>query len=284
MRRGVTRRMLTRGASKRTGGLDGDEMEAREEVGGELLKLDRVSREFGGVHAAREVSFVVREGTALGIIGPNGAGKSTVLSMIAGSLAPSSGRILFGTSEINGLSADAIARRGIIRTFQVSAEFAGLTVMQNLLVATPQQRGETVLGALLGRRCWGESESGAIDRARALLKEFGMAHVVDEYAGNLSGGQRRLLEVMRAMMAKPRVLLLDEPTAGVHPNMVGELRRQLQALRDSGLTLVMVEHEMGIVGALCDSVVVMARGAVIAQGSLASVRGDARVMEAYLAG
>ncbi len=249
-----------------------------------MLELRHVSREFGGVRAVEDVSFSIAEGAAVGIIGPNGAGKSTVLSMMAGSVIPSEGEILFCGERITGLRSDAVARCGIVRTFQVSAEFAGLTVMQNLLVAAPRQRGESVVGALLGWRYWGAAEESAIERAYELLVKFRMTDVVDEYAGNLSGGQRRLLEVMRAMMTNARVLLLDEPTAGVHPKMVGELRRQLQGLKGAGLTLLMVEHEMGIVGALCDRVIVMARGRVIAEGSLQEVRRNPEVMEAYVAG
>ena len=248
------------------------------------MELRDVSREFGGVRAVEDVSFSMEEGAAVGIIGPNGAGKSTVLSMMAGSVRPSGGEILFCGQRITGLRSDAVARRGIVRTFQVSAEFTGLTVMQNLLVAAPEQRGESVLGALLGRRYWGGAEESSIRRAYGLLEQFRMVDVLDEYAGNLSGGQRRLLEVMRAMMTNARVLLLDEPTAGVHPNMVGELCRQLEGLKAAGLTVLMVEHEMGIVGALCDRVIVMARGRVIAEGSLQEVRRNPEVMEAYVAG
>ncbi len=241
-------------------------------------------REFGGVVAVDGVSFVVPSGSMVGLIGPNGAGKSTVIGMLAGAIPPSSGSIRLDGADLAGLAPNQVARRGVIRTFQMSAEFPRLTVMQNLLSGARDHPGETFIGAMLGKRWWGAYEAELVDRARALLERFRMSDKEDVYGGELSGGQRRLLEVMRALMARPRLLLLDEPTAGVHPSMVGELERQLAALRDEGLTMVMVEHELGIVGRLCESVVVMSRGKVIAEGPLGLVRAQPEVREAYFAG
>jgi ABC-type branched-subunit amino acid transport system ATPase component len=249
-----------------------------------LLEVHKLRREFDGVVAVEEVSFSVPEGEIVGLIGPNGAGKSTVIGMIGGAIQPTSGSIRLDGTEISGLSPDRIARRGLIRTFQLSAEFPRLTVMQNLLAAAPNHPGETLVGAVLGKRWWGAFEAELVERARTLLARFKMSDKEDEYAGELSGGQRRLLEVMRALMAKPRMLLLDEPTAGVHPGMIGELEKQLGALRDEGLTMVMVEHELGIVQRLCQVVVVMSRGKVIAEGPMAEVRASQKVKEAYFAG
>jgi ABC-type branched-subunit amino acid transport system ATPase component len=248
------------------------------------LEVHDLHREFGGVLAVDGVSFSVPAGTIVGLIGPNGAGKSTVIGMIGGAILPTSGSILLDGKEISGLLANQIARRGVIRTFQLSAEFPRLTVMQNLLAAAPDHPGETLVGAMLGKRWWGAYETKLVNQARDLLERFNMSAKEDAYAGDLSGGQRRLLEVMRALMAKPRMLLLDEPTAGVHPSMIGELESQLAALRDDGLTMVMVEHELGIVERLCQLVVVMSRGKVIAQGPLAMVRAQSEVREAYFAG
>jgi neutral amino acid transport system ATP-binding protein len=250
----------------------------------DLLVVKDLRREFGGVVAVDGVSFSVPAGTIVGLIGPNGAGKSTVIGMIGGAIPPTSGSIQLDGKEISGLPPYAIARLGLIRTFQLSAEFPRLTVMQNLLAAAPNHPGETVLGALLGKRYWGAYERKLVEQARGLLERFRMSDKESDYAGELSGGQRRLLEVMRALMAKPRMLLLDEPTAGVHPSMIGELENQLDALRDAGLTMVMVEHELGIVERLCEVVVVMSHGKVIAQGPLAEVRAQAVVREAYFAG
>jgi ABC-type branched-subunit amino acid transport system ATPase component len=251
---------------------------------GDLLVVGNLRREYDGVVAVEDVSFSVPHGAIVGLIGPNGAGKSTVIGMIAGAIEPTSGSIRLDGAEISGLPPNKIARRGLIRTFQLSAEFPRLTVMQNLLAAAPDNPGETVIGAFLGRRYWGAFESEQVERARALLDRFKMSDKEDVYAADLSGGQRRLLEVMRALMARPRMLLLDEPTAGVHPSMIGELERQLAGLRDDGLTMVMVEHELGIVGRLCEVVVVMSRGRVIAQGPMAEVRAEEDVKEAYFAG
>jgi ABC-type branched-subunit amino acid transport system ATPase component len=248
------------------------------------LEVKELRREFGGVVAVEGVSFSVPAGTIVGLIGPNGAGKSTVIGMIGGAITPSSGSIKLDSKEISGLPPNQIARRGLVRTFQLSAEFPRLTVMQNMLAAAPEHPGETLRGALLGKWYWGRYEAQQVERARGLLERFRMSDKEDDYAGELSGGQRRLLEVMRALMANPRVLLLDEPTAGVHPTMIGELEAQLAALRDEGMTMVMVEHELGIVERLCEVVVVMSRGKVIAQGPLGAVRGQAEVKEAYFAG
>jgi ABC-type branched-subunit amino acid transport system ATPase component len=249
-----------------------------------MLVVQNLHRDFGGVVAVDGVSFSVPAGKVVGLIGPNGAGKSTVIGLIGGAIAPSSGSIQLDGAEISGLPPNQVAKRGVIRTFQLSAEFPRLTVMQNLLSAAPDHPGETFVGAMLGKRWWGAYEAKLVEQARVLLERFRMSDKEDVYAGDLSGGQRRLLEVMRALMARPRLLLLDEPTAGVHPSMVGELERQLATLRDEGLTMLMVEHELGIVGRLCEVVVVMSHGRVIAEGSLATVRAQTEVREAYFAG
>jgi ABC-type branched-subunit amino acid transport system ATPase component len=248
---------------------------------GDLLAVHDIRREFGGVVAVDGVSFSIPTGTT---IGPNGAGKSTVIGMIGGAIQPTSGSIRLDGMEISGLQPYEIARRGLIRTFQLSSEFPRLTVMQNLLAGAPNHPGETLLGAMAGKRRWGRYEAELVEQGRGLLDRFNMSAKEDDYAGDLSGGQRRLLEVMRALMAKPRILLLDEPTAGVHPNMIGELERHLGALRHDGLTMVMVEHELGIVERLCEVVIVMSRGKVIAKGPLAAVRARSEVKEAYFAG
>jgi ABC-type branched-subunit amino acid transport system ATPase component len=252
--------------------------------GDSLLEVRTIHRQFGGVVAVDGVSLSLAEGESLGLIGPNGAGKSTVLSVIAGALAPDSGSIAFAGREIAGLPSHKVGAQGIIRTFQVSSEFPRLTVLQNLLVARRGQRGERLIGVLRGRRSWAKEEDAAVDQARSLLRRFNLTELQNEYAGNLSGGQRRLLEVARALMASPRLLLLDEPTAGVHPSMVGELQRQLIRLREDGLAMLMIEHELGIVEGVCQRVIVMARGRVIAEGGLAEVRGMPQVKEAYIAG
>jgi branched-chain amino acid transport system ATP-binding protein len=249
-----------------------------------LLAARDVHRHFEGLRAVDGVSIDVLPRRLTGLIGPNGAGKSTFLAVLAGTLPASSGSIVFDGHEISGLPAYRRARRGLIRTFQLSSEFGQLTVLENLLATAPGNRGDSLLGALLGRRYWGSDERRQVAEARELLSRFRMREMEDEYAANLSGGQRRLVEIMRALMLRPRLLLLDEPMAGVHPSVVREIASYLEALRDEGLTILMVEHQLGMVERLCDPVIVMAQGSVIGQGSLASLRRQREVVDAYLAG
>jgi ABC-type branched-subunit amino acid transport system ATPase component len=254
------------------------------EAAGALLAVRDLHRQFGGVHAVSGASFEIQRGRITGLIGPNGAGKSTVLNVIAGALRPTSGQIRYRGQDITGLPAYRVARRGIIRTFQISSEFAALTVIENLLVAAPSQRGEVLWQAALGKRYWRPQERATVERARQLLARFGMSAKEDEYAGNLSGGQKRLLELMRGLMARPALLLLDEPMAGVNPSLARQIEQHLLGLRGEGLTMLMIEHELAVVERLCDSVVVMAQGRVISQGTMAEVRSDREVLDAYLIG
>ena len=259
-------------------------MSERSRATGDLLAVSELHREFGGVKAVNGASFGIGAGRITGLIGPNGAGKSTALAMIAGALAPSSGSIRFKGTEIAGLPSYKVARLGVTRTFQISSEFARLTVLENLLVAAPGQRGESLKGALLGKRAWRTQERALLDRARDLLDRFDMTAKEDEYAGNLSGGQKRLLEIMRGLMAEPTLLLLDEPMAGVNPSLARRIERHLLELRDDGLTMLMVEHELGVVERLCDPVVVMAQGRVISEGTMGEIRSKQEVLDAYLVG
>lgn len=250
----------------------------------ELLVVDELHRDFGGVRAVNGVSFAVKAGGITGLIGPNGAGKSTVLTMIGGSLKPTAGSIRLRSEEVSGMPSHQIARRGVIRTFQISSEFPMLTVLENLLVAAPNQHGESLWRAIFLRRAWRREETASLVRARELLRRFGMADKEDDYAGNLSGGQKRLLELGRALMADPVLLLLDEPMAGVNPTLARRIEDHLLELCDEGLTMLMVEHELAVVERLCDPVVVMAQGRVIFQGSMEQVRSNEGVLDAYLAG
>jgi branched-chain amino acid transport system ATP-binding protein/branched-chain amino acid transport system permease protein len=249
-----------------------------------LLSARDVHRHFEGLRAVDGVSIDVLPGRLTGLIGPNGAGKSTFLAVLAGTLPASSGSIAFDGQDVTRLPAFRRARRGMVRTFQLSSEFGQLTVLENLLATAPGNRGDSLLGALLGRRHWGADEDRQVAEARELLDRFRMRHMENEYAGTLSGGQKRLVEIMRALMLRPRLLLLDEPMAGVHPTVVHEIARYLEDLRDGGLTILMVEHQLGMVERLCDPVIVMAEGTVIGQGSLASLRRQREVVDAYLVG
>jgi ABC-type branched-subunit amino acid transport system ATPase component len=253
-------------------------------AGGVVLEVVGVSREFGGVRAVDDVSFSVRAGTLTGLIGPNGAGKSTLLAMLAGTLPVSSGTVLYRGQDVTGLAAFRRARLGLVRTFQLASEFKRLTVMENLLSAVPGNRGDSFRGAVLGKRYWRADEEAAIARAEGMLERFGLEGFANDYAGDLSGGQRRLVEIMRALMAEPSMLLLDEPMAGVHPNLARQIGDQLLALCAEGMTILMVEHELAIMDEFCDPVVVMAEGSVLAEGTMAQLRARSEVVEAYLVG
>jgi branched-chain amino acid transport system permease protein len=251
---------------------------------GPLLRAVDLTRDFGGVHAVAGVSIEVRRGTLTGLIGPNGAGKSTLLAMLAGTLPATSGRVIYAGTDVTAMPAYRRARLGLVRTFQLASEFKRLTVMENLLSAVPRHRGDTLAGALRGRHYWRSDEEAAIDRALALLDRFGLSGYADTYAADLSGGQRRLTEIMRALMAEPAMLLLDEPMAGVHPRLAREIGAQLLGLCAEGMTILMVEHELAIMDEFCDPVIVMAEGSVLATGTMAALRARSEVVEAYLVG
>ena len=251
---------------------------------GVVLRTVDVTRNFGGVQAVAGVSIEVRRSTLTGLIGPNGAGKSTLLAMLAGTLPVTSGQVIYAGTDVTGVPAYRRARLGLVRTFQLASEFKRLTVMENLLSAVPVNRGDSLVGALRGRRYWRRDEEAAIARARALLGRFGLSGYADTYAGDLSGGQRRLTEIMRALMAEPAVLLLDEPMAGVHPRLARQIGAQLLGLCAEGMTILMVEHELAIMDEFCDPVIVMAEGTVLATGTMAALRARTEVVEAYLVG
>ena len=249
-----------------------------------LLETVDVVREFGGVRAVAGVSIQVRKGTLTGLIGPNGAGKSTLLAMLAGTLPVTSGTITYEGRDVTGMPAFRRARLGLVRTFQLASEFKKLTVMENLLSAVRGNRGDTFRGALLGKGYWQADEAAAIARAEAILERFGLEQFANHYAGDLSGGQRRLVEIMRALMTEPAALLLDEPMAGVHPSLARRIGSELVALCEEGMTILMVEHELAIMDEFCDPVVVMAEGTVLAEGTMGQLRGRSEVVEAYLVG
>lgn len=250
-----------------------------------LLQVRDLARNFGGVRAVDGVSFDVGGGSITGLIGPNGAGKTTALGIVAGAIAPSAGSVSFDGHDVTGASPRQVARLGLIRTFQISSEFARLTVLENLLVGAPGQRGESLLvSLLLGGRGWKAQEQALVARARELLVRFEMREKEDEYAGNLSGGQKRLLEIMRGLMAEPKLLLLDEPMAGVNPTLARKIEGHLTALNEDGLAMLMVEHELGVVERLCDRVIVMAHGKLISEGTMAALRQNQEVRAAYLVG
>jgi branched-chain amino acid transport system permease protein len=252
--------------------------------GGVILSTNELSRAFNGVKVVSDVSISVQRGRLTGLIGPNGAGKSTTLAMLAGTLTPTSGSVYFEDRDITTMPSNERAKAGIVRTFQLASEFKKLTVLENLVSAIPSQSGDSLAGALRGKRFWGREDQANIERAKEMLEGFGLSQYADSYAGGLSGGQRRLVEIMRALLAEPKVLLLDEPMAGVHPNLAHKIGDQLTRLVEAGMTIVMVEHELSIMDAFCDPVIVLAEGRVLAEGTMAELRQMKEVVEAYLVG
>jgi ABC-type branched-subunit amino acid transport system ATPase component len=247
-----------------------------------ILELTGVTKSFGGVHAVRDCSFAVREGSLTGLIGPNGAGKSTTVDLISGFKGVDSGRIVFAGREIQNRPSHVVSRLGLIRSFQTPREWARLTTLENLLVAPVDDARESLRTALLRRHWMHDSESASRAVARELLEEFGLARVKNELAGNLSGGQKRLLEFARILMVRPRLVLLDEPQSGVNPVLGERMGDAIRRMVDSGITVVMVEHNLGFVERLCDIVIVMALGTTIATGTMAELRRNPEVLEAYL--
>ncbi|HUY57634.1 MAG TPA: branched-chain amino acid ABC transporter ATP-binding protein/permease [Candidatus Micrarchaeaceae archaeon] len=251
---------------------------------GPILTTEALEVNFGGVQAVDGVSIQLERSRLTGLIGPNGAGKSTLLSALAGTATAASGKILYQGQDVTTEHTFLRARAGLVRTFQLASEFKRLTVVENLLAAVPDQRGDTFRGALRGRRFWGKEEGTAIERAAELMEQFGLIDYADTFAGNLSGGQRRLVEIMRALMAQPQLLLLDEPMAGIHPTLARKIGKSLQALCAEGMTILLVEHELAFMDEFCEPVIVMAEGRVLAEGTMAELRGQPEVVEAYLVG
>jgi branched-chain amino acid transport system permease protein len=254
------------------------------EAGGTILSVSSVEIAFGGLRAVDKASFDVRRGAITGLIGPNGAGKSTLINAMSGFQSLDAGSVNFEVTDVTSWGPERRARAGLVRTFQLSREFAGLTTIENLLVSPLRQRAETTVGVLLGPRYWGKEEGVNRDRAWALLDRFEMTDKANELAGNLSGGQKRMVELMRALMADPSMLLLDEPIAGLSKRWSGLLEDAVLDLRRTGLSVILVEHELGVVERLCESVIVMAAGRVLTEGSMAELRQREDVQAAYVIG
>jgi branched-chain amino acid transport system ATP-binding protein/branched-chain amino acid transport system permease protein len=246
------------------------------------LRVTDLKRAFGGVKAVDGASFSVRTGSLTGLIGPNGAGKSTVINLISGFDSPDSGVIEFDGRRIQGMSAHAVSRLGLMRSFQTPREWGGLTVMENMLLSTPAEGRDAVWRGLFTVRRLRAAELADRVQARELLDVVGLLKLKDEPAGNLSGGQKRLLEFARLAAASPRLVLLDEPQAGVNPVLRGRMAELIRAMVSSGVTVLMVEHNLPFLESLCDHVIVMAVGRVIAGGSMAELRANRDVVDAYL--
>ena len=247
-----------------------------------MLKCSGVSKRFGGLLALGGVDLEVDSGRITGVIGPNGAGKSTLLHVIGGLLRADSGSVVLDGEDLTQLLPYQRARRGLVRTFQISRELGELTVLENLMLARPDQSGESIVGAFFRYFAVRHEEEETAARARQLLEQVGLWRLADAPARSLSGGQKKLLELSRALMLDPKIILLDEPAAGVSPPMRAQISRVIKSLRDSGLAFVVVEHDMDLVADLCDRVYVMAEGKNLAAGTFREVVSDVRVVRAYL--
>jgi branched-chain amino acid transport system ATP-binding protein len=248
-----------------------------------VIEIERVSRAFGGLQAVREVSFTVATGSITGLIGPNGAGKSTLFNIIAGSIPPDSGAIRLQGEDITGLPTHRLFHKGLVRTFQIPHEFSRMTVRENLMLVPAAQRGENLLKSWLSWWKVVRQDREILRRADDVLAFLEIDHVRDELAGNLSGGQKKLLDLGRTMMTDARAVLLDEPGAGVNRTLLGKLAEAIERLnRERGYTFCVIEHDMDLIARLCDPVMVMANGELIAEGDMASLRQNPQVREAYL--
>jgi len=251
-----------------------------------LLTVRGLTKQFGGIVAVDGATFDVEAGTLTGLIGPNGAGKSTTFDLITGVQRPDAGAVVFDGDDVTTHRADRLARAGLVQTFQIARELSEMTVLENVMLAPRDQRGETLWRSVLpgARGAVIEQETALREEAWETLEFLELDHLATEYAGNLSGGQRKLLELARVLMTDPTMVLLDEPLAGVNPTLETKLLDRIHELRDRGLTFLLVEHDMDVIMNHCDPVIVLHQGAVLTQGSPSEVREDERVLEAYLGG
>ena len=250
-----------------------------------IIEARDVSKRFGSFHAVRDCSLAIESGSITGLIGPNGAGKSTLFNMVAGNLAPTSGRIHFDGRDITGLPAHDLFKLGLLRTFQIAHEFSNMSVIENLMMVPDTQSGENLVSAWFQPARVAREEARIMQKADEVIDFLKIRRVRDELAGNLSGGQKKLLELGRTMMVDARLVLLDEIAAGVNKTLLIDLADNIKRLnRELGYTFFVIEHDMDFIAELCDPVIVMASGTVMTQGHIDVIKRDERVIEAYFGG
>lgn len=250
-----------------------------------MLAVHNVGKSFGGIRAVDGCSLKIEKSAIVGVIGPNGAGKTTLFKLISGFEKPDNGAIVFNGENIEGTASFEIARKGLIRTFQLSKALTKLTLEENMLLAPQFQHGERMWNVWLRPKEVEQQEAENKEKAHALLEFLGLLRLKDEYAGALSGGQKRLLEIARALMADPKMLLLDEPFAGVNPTLSMKILEYIKELRvTSGMTILVIEHDMPKIMQLSDHIYVLNKGKVIASGLPEEVRANEQVVDAYLGG
>jgi branched-chain amino acid transport system ATP-binding protein len=247
-----------------------------------VIDVQNVSKSFGGLVAVRNCSLQVKRGSITGLIGPNGAGKSTLFNLVAGNIRPDHGRIIFDGQDITGLPPYELFSRGMLRTFQIAHEFSNMTAIENLMVVADDQPGENLVKTWIMPGAVRARDLKVKQKANDVIDFLKLAHVKNELAGNLSGGQKKLLELGRTMMVDAKVVLLDEVAAGVNRTLLQDLAANIERMNlELGYTFFVIEHDMDLIGRLCDPVIVMAQGEKIAEGPMAEIRANPAIIEAY---
>ena len=250
-----------------------------------MLEVHNIHKSFGGLRAVNDCTLQVQEGSITGLIGPNGAGKTTLFNIITGFYKPDRGRIVFQGENIEGLPPDRIFHKKMFRTFQITREFEQMTVLENLMIIPSGQIGEKLWNTWIRLKKVKEQERAIKEQALDVLDFVELTHLKDEYAVTLSGGQKKLLELAKCLMAEPRMVLLDEPGAGVNPTLMKKLTSHIRKLcEEKGLTFFLIEHDMDLVMNLCNPIIVMSEGKKLAEGHPTEIKKDERVLEAYLGG
>ena len=248
-----------------------------------MIVVENLHRHFGGFRAVDGASLRIETGSITGLIGPNGAGKTTLFNVIAGVLKPTSGKVTMAGEDITGLPPHELFHKGLLRTFQIAHEFSSMTVRENLMMVPGAQRGETLWETWFNRRQIEADERALLAKADEVLEFLTISHLRDEKAGNLSGGQKKLLELGRTMMVDAKIVFLDEVGAGVNRTLLNTIGDAILRLnKERGYTFVVIEHDMDFIGKICDPVICMAEGKVLAEGTLAEIKANEHVIEAYL--